>query len=353
VHNPKILLADTYYPDFISSVPLSGKPYSEELDGLLGRMFGTGDSYSYWLKQQGWRAMDVIANHTFLQYKYMDELSYTLGGEDPAILQIRDYRPDVLFLQDLSYFSPSQIQRIRSYGVKLIAAQCSCPWPGDEKIKMCDVIFTSFPHYVDLIKAQGPRAVYSRLAFDPRILGMLTQDTFVSQKIPITFVGGVGYPSHWKFGLDVLETIAKRVEEFRWFGYGQETLPDDMALKERYCHQAWGMDMYNIVSRSSIVVNRHGEVSRQYANNMKLYETTGCGALLLTDHKENLAEMFEVGKECVSYVNAEHAADLSRFFIEHPQEAQDIAHKGQERTLREHTYDKKMKLISDVLKEML
>ena len=45
-----------------------------------------------------------------------------------------------------------------------------------------------------------------------------------------------------------------------------------------------------------IVVNRHIDVAEGYANNMRLYEATGMGALLITDRGRNLGELFEPGR---------------------------------------------------------
>jgi hypothetical protein len=41
--------------------------------------------------------------------------------------------------------------------------------------------------------------------------------------------------------------------------------------------------MYRVLARSGIVVNRLGPVAEGAANNMRLFEATGAGALLLTE----------------------------------------------------------------------
>ena len=61
------------------------------------------------------------------------------------------------------------------------------------------------------------------------------------------------------------------------------------------------------------------------------------GALLMTDWKENLHELFEPGKEVVAYRNADECAELVRYYLEHEEERKAIADAGQQRTLREHT----------------
>jgi spore maturation protein CgeB len=352
----KVLVLDTYYPDFIQSIApsLAGDDYDEALAKTLATQFGTGDSYSYWLARHGWNTCDVIGNFGLLQKKYIEKYArWDYSGDKSAVIeQIRQFDPDVLFLQDLSFFTPADIRFIRQeLHVNLIAAQCSCPLPGNEQIQMCDVIFTSFPHYLEIFEKLGVKGVYSKLAFEDRILEK------VKPKEPringAVFVGGVGYPSHWQYGLEVLEAIAQQVESFSWYGYGADLLPDSMVLKRRYKGQAWGLQMYQILADHSIVINRHGEVAKDYANNMKLFETTGMGALLVTDHKKNLGEMFINGEEIASYSSAQDAADTVGLYLADPARAREIATKGQVRTLLEHTYDKKMEEIGKVMGEML
>ena len=62
---------------------------------------------------------------------------------------------------------------------------------------------------------------------------------------------------------------------------------------------------------------------------MRLYEATGVGSLLITDQKDNLGELFEVGKEVVAYSSIEEAAELIRYYLDHPDEASEIARAGQ------------------------
>jgi spore maturation protein CgeB len=94
-------------------------------------------------------------------------------------------------------------------------------------------------------------------------------------------------------------------------------------------------------------------VAENNANNMRLYEATGVGALLITDRKDNLGELFEVGKEVVAYSSPEEAAEMIRYYIAHPEEARAIARAGQARTLRDHTYQRRMDEMAPVLERYL
>jgi len=111
--------------------------------------------------------------------------------------------------------------------------------------------------------------------------------------------------------------------------------------------------MYEVLRRSRVTINRHINVAGEYANNMRLFEATGVGSLLITDRKVNLGEYFEVGKEVLAYDSADEAADIARWAIDHPEEAGAIAKAGQVRTLSEHTYDRCMQRLSTILERYL
>lgn len=344
---PSILIIDTYYPDFLKSVPLESQNYCIERGKLLDRSFGTFDAYSRNLRTCGWFAHDVIANHAALQELWAQESHWYNGDRLEA--QIAFYDPDVIFMQDLSLDVDKRD--------RLLAGQCSCPWPGDDNIRRYDVIFTSFPHYVERIQRLGVRAVYNPLAFDPIIGARLSVDTWKDWSNPdrihdCVFIGGVGNPSHWRYGMEVLEAVARHITTFKWWGYGAETLPPDSPLRSCYQGQAWGLDMYKILLQAKIVINRHGEVAEGFANNMRLFEATGGGAMLLTEEAPNLLNFF-ASDEVATYSNPQEAVAEIQYYLKNGDERQFIAANGQRRTLLDHTYAQRMKAVSETLMGML
>ncbi|ETR64862.1 MAG: hypothetical protein OMM_15232, partial [Candidatus Magnetoglobus multicellularis str. Araruama] len=111
----------------------------------------------------------------------------------------------------------------------------------------------------------------------------------------------------------------------------------------------YGLDMFRLLAQSRITINRHVDAAENNANNMRLFEATGCGALLITDYKDNLDELFEIGKEVIAYHSPEECVELIKYYLNHPDEAQKIARAGQERTLRDHSYSLRMKQTSEIL----
>jgi len=107
--------------------------------------------------------------------------------------------------------------------------------------------------------------------------------------------------------------------------------------------------MYRVLAESKIVLNSHIAYAEGQANNMRLFEATGVGALLVTESAPNLADFFEPGREVVSYDGPTDLVDKLRHYIDHDDERRAIAEAGQARTLRDHTYAKLMARLADIL----
>jgi len=93
---------------------------------------------------------------------------------------------------------------------------------------------------------------------------------------------------------------------------------------------------------------RHGDIL-PYANNIRLYEATGMGALLMPDWKENLHEMFEPGKEVVVYRSSDECVELIHYYLDHKNEREAIVRAGQEHTMREHIYYQRSEELVDIV----
>jgi len=348
---PSIAFINTYYEGFLRehyarNPQLSGQPYAAQQASLESECFGDSDFYSSGLKRSGWQAQDYIVNVPPLQAAWAKENGFGGEGFDIAVEQIRRRRPDVVYLQDLNLATREFLLAIRPH-TRLIVGQIASPLPSVAYLDGFDVIISSFPHFAARFRAAGIAAYYQPLAFDPRVLER-TPDA--PRDIPLSFVGGIS-PNHGK-GLETLEKLAGMVPLHFW-GYGAAHLGPDSIIAGRHHGEAWGRGMFTLLRRSRITLNRHIDVAEDYANNMRLFEATGCGALLITDYKENLDELFEIGKEVVAYRSPEECAALIQYYLAHPEEAEAIARAGQARTLRDHSYARRMEETALILERHL
>ncbi len=372
----RIILLDTYYPRFlaahyVSHPGLARETCTRQRQDLTDQAFGTSDFYSRHLRTMGHDAQDLIVNCTPLQKMWAQEhrvrysplalmlpqrllrlpvigpwLSALPGLVEIAVEQVKAARPDVLYCQDLWFLPPQKLAELRQYA-KLIVGQIASPLPPEAYLKGYDLILTSFPHFVPRLRAMGVASEYFRIGFDTRVLELLGT---VEKDIDASFVGGIS--RHHGKALPMLEYLV-RSTPIEFFGYGAGSLGRNSPIVARHHGEVWGLDMYRALARSRLTLNRHINVAENYANNMRLFEATGVGALLITDRKDNLGELFEVGKEVVAYSSPEEAAELIRYYITHPDEASEIARAGQARTLRDHTYLRRMEELVPVLEQYL
>jgi spore maturation protein CgeB len=112
---------------------------------------------------------------------------------------------------------------------------------------------------------------------------------------------------------------------------------------------AWGIEMYAVLREASIAINRHIDVAEGIANNMRLFEATGCGALVLTEAAPNLSELFAPGQEVVAYRNEDELVELMEHYARREDERRAIARAGQARTLSEHTYTRRISHLAEIL----
>jgi len=111
--------------------------------------------------------------------------------------------------------------------------------------------------------------------------------------------------------------------------------------------------MYEVLARSRIAINRHIEAANGYANNMRLYEATGVGTLLMTESRKNLPELFAPGGEVVTYEGDADLVAKLRHYAQNDTERERIAAAGQARTLGEHTYRLRMEELAEILRAHL
>ena len=89
-----------------------------------------------------------------------------------------------------------------------------------------------------------------------------------------------------------------------FWGYGAHLWPPWSPVKRRYHGEAWGLDMYRVLAGARIVDQPSRQHRRAYAVNMRMFEATGMGALLLTDNGAHLRGRLRAGREAVSYESA-------------------------------------------------
>jgi hypothetical protein len=353
----RVLIVDTCYPAFLAShyrsnPGLEHRSYEQQWRALMDTFFGTADSYSHYLRELGHEAHEVVVNAEPLQAAWAREHGRKQSlvarlrrrtEQDLVLAQTEWFEPDVVYVQHIGFLPPATMAALKER-TRLLVGQIASEAPGTEHFRHLDLVLTSFPHFVPRFREQGIAAEYFRIGFDPRVLDRLANS---APHHDVVFVGALGRLQHAR-GNDLLERAAERVPIDVW-GYNLDERPPASPLVRRYHGEAWGLDMLRVLAGARIAVNRHIDVAEDYANNMRLYEATGVGSLLLTDAKQNLGELFEVGREVIAYRDEDELVEAVEHYLGREDERAAIAAAGQQRTLREHTYAARMRELVEIL----
>lgn len=81
----------------------------------------------------------------------------------------------------------------------------------------------------------------------------------------------------------------------------------------------------------------------------RTFEIPGCRGFLLTGNANNLGNYYEDGKEIVIFNSTDDLIDKIQYYLTHDNEREKIARAGYERTMKEHTYEKRFNSIFNTI----
>jgi spore maturation protein CgeB len=79
------------------------------------------------------------------------------------------------------------------------------------------------------------------------------------------------------------------------------------------------------------------------------FEIPGLGSFFLTEYVNHLEDYYEIGKEIDCFYNFRELVEKIKYYLEHNEEREKIAKSGYERTLRDHTYEKRFNKIFTIM----
>ena len=362
----RIVLLYSFYERFLRSIYTkqgsAGLPYSLQLERMVSSYFGDACSFYRHLKQQGHEPFLAIPNCRDIQMAWAREAGFEPGQNwmfSITAEQVRRFQPDVVYVCGLFPFYGAFFSSIMPH-CRRIVSWIAYPYPDSLDFSDISLVFTSHPSFQQGFQQRGIRSEIVPAAFDADILQLMPAE---DRDIPFSFIGGIS-PDHaerfrllstlvgatsldlWGYGIDA---SGFREKIRRLFAFGSMSNP----LAARYHGEAWGLDMYRVLNRSRITFNVHIDIAGDWCGNMRMYEATGSGTLLLTDRKKNLPELFEPDKEVVPYDSLDDAIDKVRYYLEHDDERSRIAIAGQERTLRDYSFSGRVERIVDILNSEL
>jgi spore maturation protein CgeB len=409
----RLIRISTNYPaylqDFYAQRPeLASKPYREQYQTLMADCFGWADFWTQAFGKLGYEVWEPVGNAKPMQQMWAQEQGISYDSQswltDIIAAQVQQFQPEIVFVNDYITYKREFFDHLRQIcpTIRLVIGWCGAPYAGYEQVfKAYDLLLSNIPAFVQNFRAQGHRSEHMYHAFAPIILARIKQP--VEPPINFSFTGSIHKAENFhnqreQFLKRLVEATDLRIwakvkrptaaelaslprkqrlyDLVQWLKRlpgGEYVVPHlprlkfytqmlsrpgldqyvDRAIADRAAAAVFGLAMYQTLAQSKITLNNHIDISANSASNMRLYEATGVGTCLLTDWQPDLQDIFEPDREVVTYKNAEEAIEKVNYLLSHEQERQQIAIAAQQRTIRDHNFDRRAEQIDALIKSSL
>lgn len=347
--------------------------YSELRTAIFGYFIHEFDQYSHYLNLSGrYHMEELILNDEILQRKWADEngVRRDCSMDEIFIEQMRYYKPTLVYDNNYYFMKNDALKCKKDFGVRgIIAWDAYTGSKFDKQSRGVDVVLTCVEYIRSIYGKLGFRSVLLPFAFDRRVYDKVQSEKDVLNQV--CFAGTISDNVHRDRKALLMDFIAAKIPfslHISNLGKGKFCISRAQirALKDRRLDDffdyfllqshnlggVYGRDMFKTLGSSSIQLNIHGDNSLQ-AGNMRLYEATGMGSLLLTDWKSNIADIFDPEKEIVTFRNNAEAIEKATYFLNHPKEAQAIAKNAQARTFSQYSAESRVKRFEVICNELL
>ncbi len=367
----RIAILNTDYPAFLQTLydenpALKRRPCDEQYAARARTLFGFADFHPAILRRLGHEAEEIIINAEPMQKQWAARhgakhsrgaLRLRLrGGWLPWIdrrpdsrwmfeileARIRAARPDVVFNMAIDGTPAEALRAIRPHTRLMVGLAEPTVFLRPQPWEEYDLVLAASEGVLDRLRGMGVPSELWRFAFEPAVLDRMPELSTIERDIPVSFVGSA-MPEHGR-RRELLAHVCRELgDRMHIWSPSVRHLPDDPAVRSCYRGPAWGRAYYEVLARSRITLNCHIDIAGDSADNIRLYEATGMGAMLVTDEKRNLPRLFEPGREVVAWRTPAECVALVRRYLGAEPERAAIARAGQGRTLREHTWEARMR----------
>lgn len=370
------------YSDFLEkNNKIKNLKYKEIQENFFTKKISYSDVFSRNMKKLGNKSEEIIINFEYLQNQWAIEniKSNTNKLNNNLILemQIEKFQPEVIFFQNLPTINIKNLKKKFSF-IKKIVVHCGFDIKK-ELIKDIDLLFVT-PHLYEKFKNNFKNIYQLHHYFDESILKIINKK---KKKNFIIFSGKTGSSKnlHHKFRFNLLKEIClnfdikiysdeygrkiyyskKNKTNLKQKIYKMVNFMNTPKNNEFFIHDLfpkncfypiYGIEMYNEICSSNLVLNSHTDVSWNYSANMRLFETTGVGTCIITENSKNINSLFS-NEQIITYNDQEDCIKKINYYKNNLEELEEISLRGQKQTLEKHSSYTRISEIDTMIKKHL
>ena len=376
----RFLRISSIYSGFLGNIGEKIKKddtYEKVLKNVFETKYSVSDNISKELNKKNYECTEIIHNLETLQEKWLRQYGDVNSKDKIIFQQIKYYNPDVLFIGDVNLLSKKFTEKVKSISsVKLIICFHCAPFSKKilDNLKLSDIIITCTEGYKKKLKNLIKNDVVlmhhafqndleinfeEKRNFDVGFLGSL----FLNDKL---HVGRINIIYNLIKNFDK-SYIAINFSKFFILDFLMFLLNSIIKLnflknikifyKIIYIYifskkPIFGKNMFNVLKNTKILINKHIE-DTEYAGNMRLFEGTGLGCLLITDYKKDLEKLFKIDHDIVIYDDEKQIFDKISHYLKDNKSRINIAKNGYNKTRNFHNYLNRVNNLDKFIKKKL
>lgn len=328
--NPKLLLLSPafhgYWKAIESSLEISGYQVRTHIYDAPGGV--------------GARILNKLAHE--LPERFRPE-SLAAQATDKAIAVFNDYQPDIVLVIKGDKLGSRWWQVLEESGVRYgtwLYDELRRMEYTDDDLHRLGALASYSPLDAEYLRSKGFEVLDMPNAYDSHCQVTPTPEDAIS------FVGA-RYPGREQ----TLRELYAAGLPVRAYGRAWSRHPWDIArtyqLKDPGVPSAGDIERsvaYGVMASSPATLNIHGD---QDGFTMRTFEAPGVGALQIID-RPDVSRYYEVGKEVLVYESVEELIDICTRVFRDPRWAHAIREAGHRRTLAEHTFDQRVKILEQL-----
>ena len=404
----KIAFLTSIYPNHAKIIydqypKLVNKSSDEQLDFIRwnAALSTTVQRFSF-LREKGFEVINFNEGLSEVSFKWAKENNFNPISNNP-ILEIGNemiyrFRPDIIFcLNPLSIFKNNFFSELMKRFVK---KPKTIAWyganQGDEILfRNFDLTLSNSKHLVNRLKTAGIKSEILKHGFEPKILDKVNQT--VTRKNKVCFFGNIEtYSEDFLHRTRFLEKISNEIKSFDIFGEtnkpdkcqslkydllkcrnyisskitkytinkrikywsNKNNLPQNpWRVSRKFIYRIkdpmYGIKMLEEIGKYKLALNYHNNHTGDCACNMRLFEATGMGCLLISDNKSDIRDYFIPDTEIIIYNSTGEAIDKIKYLLNNPLVALKIASNGQKRCLKDHNSETRNERLCEILSSLI
>lgn len=347
-----------FYPAYLASFyqrnpTLADESYEVQRAALLNDGFYATHFFAEQLRRVGCDAHSLIGNCEPLQRAWAREHGTPFEPESwhhtVLAAQVDALQPDILYLSDPINYDSRFVRSLKTRPSFVAGWRAAIipPWSDFTEI---DLILSSDPITPALALKHGARATEH---FLPGFPSWIAEAVRAEPTMHDVVLCGQLTADHIK-RIELVEQLSfysKNTSDFIPAFFVHIAGNWNLQAAQSFIHPAlWGMDLYRGLRRGKIGLNNVIDFARGEGGNMRQFEVTGCGSLLLTEEHPTLSSHFEPGREVETYGSFEELVEKIAYYSSHDSEREEIARRGQERCLRDHSLERRAEWLVEILR---